>query len=345
MRDSIEILNLLDINIQGFDFNAALRLLENANPDKPRIGEAVRPENENFRFGQVSSMCLESAAIASFEKLCVAQHGSQTYHSIQTKPTQKVCLIKVNYFGLLGANGPMPLSFTQYVRDRERNWGDSTLTSFLDIFHHRMISLLYRAWACAQPTVSLDRKQSDRFSEYLSSLIGRHGIHKVDTVTAFSKIHYAGRLSDMRRNADGLASILTDYFQLPVLIQEFIGHWMTIPEDELCYLRSGYDAETLGITTVLGRKIWNCQHKFRIVIGPLDLVDFERMLPGGDRLERLKTWVSNYLGLTYVWDLKLILKKDAIKPLSLGKRAKLGWTSYLQNQRLQSDDRQLLINP
>jgi predicted component of type VI protein secretion system len=53
----------------------------------------------------------------------------------------------VRFFGLTGPQGPMPLHFTEYVRERARNHGDPTLARFLDLFHHRLLSLFYRAWA------------------------------------------------------------------------------------------------------------------------------------------------------------------------------------------------------
>lgn len=72
--------------------------------------------------------------------------------------------MEVRFFGMLGPNGPLPLHLTEYARSRSIHAGDQTLVRFLDIFHHRFMALFYRAWAQAQPTVSLDRPGEDRFS-------------------------------------------------------------------------------------------------------------------------------------------------------------------------------------
>ena len=120
---------------------------------------------------------------------------------------------------------------------------------------------------------------------------------------------------------------------------------MSLPSDSLCRLRSGHDAEVLGMTTVLGSKIWNCQHKFRIIIGPLTLAEYKRMLPGGSSFKRLLAWVHNYVGIAYNWDVNLILKKEAIPPLRLGKQAQLGWATWLNSRTPEFDDKQLLLNP
>lgn len=331
MRNPLDLLHRLEAEPEAFDFHAALRLLECAYPDKPRIGQSQRPQDDAVRFGQHPSLAFEHAMIASLSR---SESGAAPR-------------LDMNFFGLLGANGPLPVHLTEYARDRMRNSADPTFARFLDIFHHRMISLFYRAWASAQPAVSLDRPESDRFADYVGSTIGigMPSLRDRDGVPDFAKLHYAGRLGAQVRNAEGLAAILSDFFRVPVVVKEFVGHWMTLPADGLCRLKSGPDAQRLGMTTVLGTKIWNCQHKFRIVVGPIGFDDFRRLLPGGDSLRRLVDWVRNYSGLAYHWDVNLILKKEEVPPLRLGKQAKLGWTTWLASHPPRQDDRQLLLNP
>ena len=247
--------------------------------------------------------------------------------------------LDVNFFGLLGANGPLPVHMTEYVRDRLRNSADPTLSRFLDIFHHRMISLFYRAWSSAQPAVSFDRPDQDRFADYVASLvgIGMKTLRQRDAAPDFAKLHYAGHLSSSMRNADGLGAMLGDYFKVPVVIQQFVGHWMTLSPDIRCRLVTGHKAEVLGTTTVLGGKVWNSQHKFRIIMGPLTLDEYNRMLPGGASFTRLTALVRNYAGLSFTWDVNLILKKEEMPPFNLGKQAKLGWLTWLRSRPPKSD--------
>jgi len=60
-----------------------------------------------------------------------------------------------------------------------------------------MLSLFSRNRAQAQPTVSLDRPQEDRFGEYVGSLfgIGMPAYHHCDAMPDLIKRHYAGHLS------------------------------------------------------------------------------------------------------------------------------------------------------
>jgi type VI secretion system protein ImpH len=329
MQDAVNRLAPLHVDASGYDFFAALRLLECANPERPRIGQSQRPQDDAVRFGQPAALEFAPAMLAGLR----SDANGNTH-------------VDVNFFGLMGANGPLPQHLTDYVRDRQRNANDPTLARFLDVFHHRMIALFYRAWASAQPTVSMDREHGDRFADYLASLIGlgMPSLRARDAVPDGAKFHYAGQLAAHNRNAEGLAQVLGDYFKVPIAVEQFVGNWMRMPDDSCCRLRSGTQAQVLGTSTVLGTKVWNCQHKFRIVVGPLELDDYQRMLPGGPSFERLRAWVRNYAGLAYDWDINLQLKRQAVPPLALG-QARMGWTSWLHSRAPSQDARQAVFHP
>ncbi|MGV8763016.1 type VI secretion system baseplate subunit TssG, partial [Pseudomonas aeruginosa] len=66
------------------------------------------------------------------------------------------------FFGLTGPNGPLPLHLTEYARERQRNVNDATFKRFMDVFHHRLLTLFYRAWAEARrPVVVVDPVVAD----------------------------------------------------------------------------------------------------------------------------------------------------------------------------------------
>jgi type VI secretion system protein ImpH len=220
------------------------------------------------------------------------------------------------------------------------------MVAFLDVFHHRMVSLFYRARAAADPAVSLDRPDSDRFADYVGSLfgIGAPALRGRDEIGDFAKLHFAGLMANQRRPAAGLVTILRAYFKLPVEIEQFVGHWMKIPLDGQTRIGMEDRGNRLGTSAVLGTKVWDCQHKFRLVIGPLDYDDYERMLPGGASMTRVVDWVKSYAGTVLDWDVRLVLKRPEVPPLTLGAR-RLGWTTYLASGPAVRDARQLLINP
>jgi type VI secretion system protein ImpH len=313
----------------GFDFHVALRRLDASFPDKPRFGEAVRPADEGARLGQVPSVGFEPSAIARFEP---PSDGS---------PAR----LSVNFFGLWGPQGPLPLHFTEYARDRIRHAGDRTLASFADIFHHRMLLLFHRAWARAQPTVALDGAADDRFASYLGAFfgLGMGATRNRDLVPDQAKLFFAGRFSSTTRNAEGLSEIVAGYFGLPATIEEFVGDWIDLPAEARWRLGASRETGTLGRTAVVGSRVWSRGHKFRIVLGPVSRFDFERVMPNSSTIAALAMLVRLYTNDEWDWDLRLVLAPEATEGMQLGRGARLGWTTRLGRTAGVRED--LIVNP
>jgi len=309
------------------DFYQTLRRLECVYDSKPRWGHARRPVDEPVRLGQDPDMSFAPAPLASFE---TGREG---------KPSR----LQVRLFGLLGPNGPLPLHITEYVRERLRG-GDPTLSRFLDLFHHRFLALFYRAWAQAQPHVNRDRPKDDRFAVYLGAFIGmgptpfRHR----DAVPDLAKFFHVGTLIRHPRNAEGLESILRHFLRVPVRIEQFVGHWMSLGVRERTCL--GREGAILASGAIAGGRVWDRQHKFRICLGPLTLAEYETFLPGGPRLQKLVDWVRLYLNFEFEWDVRLQLERYQVPPERLGEAGRLGWTAWLGRRHVNSDADDLCLN-
>ena len=173
----------------SFDFFQALRRIEGVSTDRPRLGKAVRPADEPVRLSQEISVAFAPSTLSAFE---------QQANGLPPRLEQR-------FFGLLAPNGPLPLHLTEYARERIRDGGDWTLARFLDLFHHRMALLFYRAWAESRPTVQHDRPAEDQFAVYVGSLAGygspaRRGR---DTVPDHAKLHFVGHLARNARKPRG----------------------------------------------------------------------------------------------------------------------------------------------
>ncbi len=253
--------------------------------------------------------------------------------------------LQVRLFGLLGPNGPLPIHLTEYARERLRNAGDRTLSRFLDVFQHRFVAMFYRAWAQAQPHVNRDRPDADRFGGYVASFLGvRPAVFRHrDTVPDVARMFHVGVLIRHVRNADGLRSVLEHFFGVPVRIEQFVAHWLALAPRERTYLAR--EGATLGHGAVLGARVWDAQHKFRVQVGPLTLPQYESFLPGGDRLGKLVDWIKFYLSLELDWDVRLILRHDDIPRLTLDRTRRLGWTTWLGTRRTTRDAADLCLNP
>ena len=310
------------------DFYQTLRRLECVYDSKPRWGEGRRPIDEPVRFGQDPDLSFAPSPLSSFER------GSAG------RPPR----LHVHLFGLLGPNGPLPLHITEYARDRLRQHGDRTLARFLDLFHHRFLTLFYRAWAQAQPTVNHDRPHDDHFAVYLGAFLGiaPAAFRARDTVPDLAKFFHVGALIRQTRNAEGLRGILQHFFRVPVEIEQFVGDWMPLDVPQRTYL--GREGAVLGVAAVAGRRVWDRQHKFRLTLGPLTFADYEQFLPGGMHLRKLVDWVRLYVNYELAWDVRLRLKKHEVPGTRLGAGRRLGWTTWLGQRRAETDADDLCLN-
>jgi type VI secretion system protein ImpH len=360
----VNVLDELDREPHAFDFFQAVRRLDCANPDKPQTGHSIKAADDPVRFGQDADLIFAPA----------------TLHNVEREGSKRPRLVQ-RFFGLFGPQGPLPTHLTEYVRERVRNHGDYTLLRFINVFHHRMTALFYRAWARVRPTVSFDRQKPDRFGDYVGSVFG-YGMQSLahrDAMPDLPKRHFAGIMSCQTRHADGLLAILQGYFGLPVQIDEFVGQWIELPANCRCMV--GLNASRLGVDTTVGSHVWDCQQKFRIIFGPLRLADYYRMLPGGSRmssaavaasetgpdtgrverrasrlgaatdsarihgasLDRLIAVVRSYVGDELQWDLQLILRKKDTPPLGLGIVGRLGWSSWVLRDQMPRDPDDLVL--
>ena len=107
---------------------------------------------------------------------------------------------------------------------------------------------------------------------------------------------------------------------------------MELPADSVCRLGDSPASGSLGQTTIVGARMWDCQLKFRLRLGPMRLADLEHLLPDGEAFRRLKAWVMNYVGDEFFWDAQLVLLAAEVPSISLGLGGRLGWTSWLRSR-------------
>ena len=159
--------------------------------------------------------------------------------------------------------------------------------------------------------------------------MGMDSLRNRDLLPDRAKLYFAGRLSCQSRNAEGLESILEDFFEIPTRIDEFMGFWLTLPRENQCRLGESPSTGSLGQTAIAGSRIYDAQLKFRIRMGPMSYDDLRRLMPNGPAFQRIKTWVRNYIGEELFWDLQCILFAREVPQMVLGQSGFLGWTTWL----------------
>ncbi len=305
-----------------YDFFSALHLLEKRHGT--RFGETSHPNEDPILLGQSPHI---SFAPTALDKI------------VKAKKTDNKCL-NVFFFGLFGPNGPMPYHLTEEVYTKLRRKEREPAQDFFNIFHHRLISLFYRAWANKEPTAQLNRNGNDNFQFYLGSIAG-YGLPSLrgrDTFDDYSKAHFSGYLGGKIRHSEGLENIIQQLYGMPSKIIEFVGEWLGIEAEHQCNLREGRYARRLGVDTSLGKNSWQSQYKFQIQLGPLTLKEYEATLPGSKQLKLINETIKNYMRDEIQWEIILLLKKSEVPITKIGKYGRLGWTSWLTEKSISNTE-------
>lgn len=323
---------------QEFEFFQAVRLLERIYPERSPVGRFVSPSREVVRFGAHASFPFPASQIQDLK---------------WTAETERAPLMIINFMGLTGPSGILPLYYTEIIVERLRQ-KDPVMRDFLDIFNHRLISLFYQAWEKYRFTIAYERGEKDRFSHHLMDLIGlgTKGLDNRLQVRDDSLLFYSGLLSMHVRPASALQRILWDYFDCPVEIEQFVGAWHGLEERDQCIFDRGESAsEQLGLGAIVGDEIWNQQSGIRIKLGPLSIEQYVDFLPSGTAYEPLRSLAAFASRGQIDFDVQLILKKEDVPACELGVEAalapRLGWTSWAKTapKLADADDTILSIRP
>ncbi len=251
-----------------YDLFQLLRRLDAQGGQRYPLGRAPLPKFESVRIGQTPSLAFAPATVASATPRDEAGRHELSIYS----------------FGLFGPNGPLPTHLTEYVHERIVHHQDHSLSAFADLFHHRATLLFYRAWADAQPTVSLDRPDDSRFLNYLACLagIGLPAQQQASSLSLHARLMLVGHLSRHGHDAEGLVRILRHYFGVPVRLTQNLPHWLTLDSRDQARLGAGRHMPRLGASAFLGVAVRDVQHRFRLHLdrsAPRNMPVFCRMPP------------------------------------------------------------------
>ena len=315
-----------------FGFFVLLRRLS-ATWEASPVGLATRPQQEPLRLGQAASLAFASREIAEavLPEDVPASRGPGTPRSRgANNPTRP--MVRVFGLGTLGPNGALPLHYTEAVRERAENHQDSTLGDFLDLFHHRYLTHMYRAWAQAQAAAGLDRRDHEYFSRYVASLGGDDALDIRDgPLPDHARLSASTYLSADARHPDGLAATLARFFDVPVQVQEFVMHWVEIDSADHTRLGQPQESSILGAGAISGEVVPDRQSRFRLILGPLSLSQYLHFTPQGRDLPVLVEWVRAFVGFEFAWELELRVRRDNAPPARLEDKERLGWSTWLGN--------------
>jgi type VI secretion system protein ImpH len=315
-----------------FDFYQAVRLLERMAAEAVPVGEGTEPEREAVRFS--SRVSFEFPASEVHDVALPAAPG---------EPAR----MTVNVLGLAGALGPLPAPFSEQLL--ERVWAkDPAFRDFLDIFNHRLISMLHRARKRVRAGLSWERPDGGGFARAAFALmgLGTEGTRGRMEVGDRALLQYTGLLARRGRSAVGLEVMLADYFGVGVRCAQFVGRWLTLDADQQTAIgRTGRNQQLSALSSgaVLGGRVWDQAAGFELTVGPLDLGQFLDFLPPGRGFRALVQLVRFTAGEDLEFGVRLTLAAGEIPPCRLGCGPRLGWSAWLTTRPRATDDSQVRL--
>jgi len=324
------LLGLLLDHPQTFDFFQAVALLEQLQPERAPVGGFGNPGDEAVRFVTATPVSFPPTEIAELEQ---GDDGA---------PPR----MTVNFLGLTGPQGVLPLDYSLYTASRVRA-GDRALKDFLGLFDHRLISLFYRAWARSHAAVGFQSHPAgaesaaapDSLTAELLSVVGMDtpGLAGRLPIPDDSLLYYAGLLSMPTRPAAALEQLVADYFDVPCEVEQFVGAWYPLQPSAQTALGSG--ADVLGGGAVSGDEVWDQQARVRVRLGPLTRTRYDEFLPGGGSHDALRALTRFFANDQFDFEIQLVLARDEAPAcrLDADDPLPLGWCTWLRTAPLERD--------
>jgi type VI secretion system protein ImpH len=316
-----------------FEFFQAVRLFEKIFPDRKPVGRENVPAGEVLRFR--SRMALDFPASEVHE---IAESEDELTGEQKTE-------MFVNFMGMAGVSGVLPVHYTELIMDRIR-YRDTGMWAFLDIFTHRSVSMFFRAWEKYRFPVAYERGNDD-FTAFLFDFVGlgTNGLRGRMGLEDESLLPYSGLIAQKPHSTKALENILSDYFGVPAKILQFFGQWLKLYDEDIT--RLGEANSALGVSAIIGTRVWDQQSKFRVRLGALTFRQFQDFLPNGQANKALRSIVVFMTGIEFDFDLQLVLMAKQVPGTVLTTRAvrkpMLGWTSWLKSKPFKQDDDQVVL--
>lgn len=226
--------------------------------------------------------------------------------------------IATNNYCLAGYQGPLPETYSEWIRDQVRE-GNPDLADFLNLFNHRFNVLRYQLKTRHRPALESSNPEQTRLAGYLQASIGLFTPDLAEQLPLPLRalLGLSGLLANPRRSIPMIVAVLGTYLQAPVHLEPLQGGWRTIEEDDRCAL--GQRNSRLGRDSLAGSRCWDEQAKVLIVIGPIAYPRFLQLLPEKNPRQHaaLVALLRFLLNRRCDCQLRFLVRGDTLPPMRL----------------------------
>ncbi len=240
--------------------------------------------------------------------------------------------VTANFLPLAGAFGPLPRPLAELVATAARR-KDMAARDFLDLFNHRLISLLVQLRRRTRPAAEAVVPEATRLAAWLFALLGLEtpGLRRSERLHGLDRglPILAGILGRRPLGLHAVERLLAHHFGVPVRVAPFRGRWLPLDEDQTTVLGRGGRNRGLGDGALLGRRVWDQAAGLRVTMGPLRREALVDLLPGATGWKHLCILLALALDRAFACELVLLPAAHSANAARLGRGARLGWTAWL----------------
>lgn len=324
--DAEEIRQTLLANATRYDFFYTVGMMERLEPQAVRVGGNGPYDRESIRFRHDPSLAFKVGDIMKVEWTPKPQATEDALKGKQFRFE-----VTTAFLGLTGTTSPLPL----YIAEEVAQAQDSAAVKrdFLDIFHHRLISFVYRIGVKHDLAREYMKDGTDPWSRRILALAGfdSWGGHAMRTLPPWRVLRLAPLLSSGVRSARTIELAIEDVCGhvlrgAKVNVETFAGGWSPLDKEQRMAL--GANNHALGLASVLGQECFDKSGKAVIAIGPLG-PNFRHFLADGDQYPVIVELLALLTDEPIVFELRLDVRDDARPPFHLGVDGRMGVDSWL----------------
>jgi type VI secretion system protein ImpH len=314
-----------------FNFFRAVQLVQGAHPEAVPVGEVGPARREALRFVHDAGFAFHAADISRVRPR-VMRDGVPFVE------------VESTFFGLFGTASPL----AAYVGEEILHADDgSSLRAFYDVFHHRLLSLLFRAWKKNRFASGFRSDASDVFTRRAMAFVGVDArAMPRDGLGALELLAIAPLLSIRTRPARSLQIILErmvpDTF---IGVESFVARRVRLGDDQV--MRLGKQSSTLGVDTTVGGSVIDRSGRFRVAVGPVNYETFDKLMPGGQRHPLLRNVINQFSRGVLEVECQITLAAEEVPRLQLGtyRGSRLGVTTTLRGRETEPIHARFVLSP